>query len=99
MAKQALVVHSDRATRSLLEQWIRGEGYSAHSVRRADEVAKVAQRAELDLIIVDRQAPDAEWSDVILNLVANPRSARIPIAFINADADQPPIIGLSRAMH
>jgi len=98
MNKQALIVHSDQATQILLEQWIRGEGYAARSVRSGRDAIDVAHRVRLDLIILDRQAPPSECSDVILSLVTDPRSASISIAFINAEEDLPPIVMTSRTI-
>jgi len=99
MGKQALVVHPDHATRILLEQWVRGEGYRAQSVSHGDEAIRLVMHAHVDLIILDQQAPDSECSDVILKLLTHPKASRIPIAFVNADADQPPIVATSRTLH
>ena len=99
MGKHALVVHPDHATRILLERWARSEGYWAHSVSRGDEAIRLATHAPVDLIVLDQLAPDTECSDVILGLLTHPKASRIPIAFINADADQPPIVATSQMLH
>jgi len=99
MSKHALVVHPDQGTGILLERWLRKEGYLAQSVRRGSEAVVLARRTPVDLIVLDRQAPDSECSDVILALAANPKSARIPIAFANGDSRDVPIVGTSRLVH
>lgn len=99
MHKYALVVHPDRATRILLERWLNSEGYQAQSVRRGSEAVLLARHADVDLIVLDRTAPDSECSDVILGLMTDPKSARIPIAFANGDTHDLPILSTSRAVH
>ena len=97
--KQALIVHSDYAARVLLERWVRRVGYATQSVRRGEEAVQVATRTRVDLIVLDRLAPDSECFDVILQLVADPQAARIPISFANDNADSLPIVATSRAVH
>lgn len=99
MPKHALIVHPDAATRILLERWVRSVGYRAQSVRRGSEALQFAQQTRIDLIVLDRLAPDSECSDVILGLMTDPKSARIPIAFANADDSEAPILASSRAFH
>jgi len=99
MIKNALVVHPDNVTRILLERWVRGEGYATHSVPSGEEAVRIASRGRVDLIVLDRLAPDAACADVILQLVAHPLTSRIPIAFVNADAAALPIIATSRRVH
>src|SRR4030067_259496 len=78
MTKNALVVHPDNATRILLERWVRREGYATRSVPSGEEALRVASRGRVDLIVLDRLAPDAACADVILTLVAPPRVPRVP---------------------
>ncbi|HET7088148.1 MAG TPA: hypothetical protein VFL17_05815 [Anaerolineae bacterium] len=99
MQKHALVVHPDRGTGILLESWLRKEGYLAQSVRRGSDAVLLARRAPVDLIVLDRQAPDSEFSDVILALATDPKSACIPIAFANGNSQDLPIVGTSRLVH
>ena len=99
MHKNALVVHPDRATRILLERWLKSEGYFAQSVRRGSEAVLLARHADVDLIVLDRAAPDSECSDVILGLMNDPKSARIPIAFANGNSNDLPILATSRSVH
>ena len=99
MQKHALVVHPDQGTGILLERWLRKEGYLAQSVRRGSDAVLLARRAPVDLIVLDRQAPDSECSDVILALATDPKSARIPIAFANGNSWDLPIVGTSRLVH
>lgn len=99
MSKHALVVHPDNATRILLERWMRQAGYAARSVPGGDEAIRMTTRARIDLIVLDRLAPDSACLDVLLKLTADPFASRIPIAFVNADADALPIIATSRRIH
>ena len=99
MHKQALIVHTDDAASVLLQGWARREGYVPQLVRRGDEAVRLARRTHVDLIVLDRSAPDSECFDVILQLVADSRASRIPIAFVNAEADGLPIVATSRSLH
>ncbi len=99
MRKHALIVHPDAATRVVLERWMRSEGYLTQSVRRGDEAVQFARHAHVDVIVLDRQAPPSECSDVILGLMIDPKSARIPIAFANAETNELPILITSRTVH
>ncbi|HLF24961.1 MAG TPA: response regulator [Anaerolineae bacterium] len=98
MRKHALIVHPDHAICTLLERWVRNEGYLPQSVRRGEEAVRFVRQAHIDLIVLDRHAPDTECSDVILGLLKDPQSARIPIAFANGDHELP-ILASSRAVH
>src|SRR3989304_2393974 len=96
MRKNALVVHPDNATRILLERWVRSEGYVAHSVPSGEEAVRIASRARVDLIVLDRLAPDTACADAILQLVSHPPAAGIPIRVVNADAEGLPIMAPGR---
>ncbi len=99
MRKYALVVHPDYETRVLLERWARSEGYLPHSVQHGTEAIQVARYAHIDLIVLDRLAPQSEYWDVILGLMTGPRSARIPIVFANSDANDLPILVTSHRVN
>jgi len=99
MRKHALVVHPDRKARLLLERWARAEGFQPQSVGDGTEALFFARTMHVDLIVLDRLAPPSECSDVILGLMTDPRSARIPIAFANPSATDKPILATSRAVH
>ncbi|HEY4689638.1 MAG TPA: hypothetical protein VIK33_10025 [Anaerolineae bacterium] len=99
MLKQALVVHPDRKARILLERWLRAEGYQPQSVSAGADAIFYARHMRIDLIVLDRQAPPSECSDVILGLMTDPKSARIPIAFANPIEGDAPILATSRTIH
>jgi len=97
--KHALIVHPDNAAQILLERWMRAEGYQARSVPSGDAAVQMASRARIDLIVLDRLAPGSACMDAILRLASDPFASRIPVAFVNADADMLPIIVTSRRAH
>jgi CheY-like chemotaxis protein len=99
MSKHALVVHPDTATRILLERWVRSEGYATRSAPSGDEAVHMATHGKVDLIVLDRLAPNSACADIILKLVSDPFASRIPIAFVNADTDALPIIATSRRLN
>jgi len=97
--KYALVVHPDMPTRILLERWVRDEGYATRSAPSGDEAVRMATHSKVDLIVLDRLAPDSACADVILKLVSDPLASRIPIAFVNADVDALPIVATCRRLN
>ena len=99
MRKHALIVHPDNSACILMENWARREGYSARSVRHGDEAVMLAMHDQVDLIILDRDSPGSECFDVILGLMRDPQASRIPVVFVNADADALPIVATSRLVH
>ena len=99
MSKHALIVHPDYETCVLLERWARSLGYLAQSVRHGTEAIQLARYAHIDLIVLDRLAPQSECWDVILELMTEPRSVGIPIALANSDASDLPILVTSRRLN
>jgi DNA-binding response OmpR family regulator len=99
MRKKALIVHPDNAASMLMENWVRHEGYATQSVHTGNEAVSLALDNQVDLIVLDRAAPASENFDVILSLMYHPRAARIPVVFVNAEADALPIIWNSRRFH
>jgi two-component system, cell cycle response regulator len=89
-----LVVDDDASTRALVLQWLRRAGIRAleASTGEAAVEAVLADPDAIDAILLDAMMPGIDGFEVLMQLKANARSARIPILFLSASAGESDVV-------
>ncbi len=77
--KQILVVDDDPRTRSLIEAWLRGEGYAVAQAATGDEGIQKAKELMPAAIILDIMMPSKDGWQVLQELKSTPRMRDIPV--------------------
>jgi len=65
MKKRILVIEDDEEMRSLLKDFVEGEGYEADSVNNGSEAFRKLAREPFDLIITDIRMPGLTGLDIL----------------------------------
>lgn len=80
-----LVVDDDAATRDLLNEALRDEGYPVVTVGSAEEALSVLQhRAGVRLVLLDLELPGIGGAELYRQLSADPALTAIPVVLISA---------------
>jgi two-component system, NtrC family, response regulator AtoC len=80
--KRILVADDDQAIRSLLKDFLGGEGYETVEARSGKEVLQAASATEPDLMILDLRMPDWDGMEVMRRL--KERDLGIPVVLMTA---------------
>jgi two-component system response regulator AtoC len=69
-SRRILIADDDSATRSMLVELLRGEGYDTVEAKSGSEVLRVVPVEELDLLLIDLRMPDQDGIQILRRLSA-----------------------------
>jgi two-component system response regulator AtoC len=69
-SRRILIADDDAATRSMLVELLRGEGYDTLEAKSGSEVLRLVPVEELDLLLIDLRMPDQDGIQVLRRLSA-----------------------------
>ncbi|MFA5891325.1 MAG: response regulator [Actinomycetota bacterium] len=85
---RVLVVDDDRVIQQLLEVNLELEGYDVAKAGDGEEALEAVRVFRPDLILLDVMMPKIDGREVCRRLKADPETARIPIIFLSARAQE-----------
>ena len=95
MKAQILVVEDQAATSALIRDVLKEEGCEVQAVDNLAKARKSLERALPDCLVLDRSLPDGEGLDLLHDLRAAPRSAKLPVLVLTGqDTIKDKIAGL-----
>jgi len=84
MKAQILVVEDQPATSELIREVLKEEGCEVQAADTLAKARKSLQRALPDLVVLDRALPDGEGLELLRELRAEEKSARLPVLILTA---------------
>jgi two-component system response regulator AtoC len=69
-SRRILIADDDSATRSMLVELLRGEGYDTVEAKSGSEVLRIVPVEELDLLLIDLRMPDQDGIQILRRLSA-----------------------------
>ncbi len=84
MKAQILVVEDQSATSDLICEVLRAEGYEVQPVNSGSKARESVQRAQPELIILDRGLPDCDGLDLLAELRQKPSLQALPVLVLTA---------------
>jgi two-component system, OmpR family, copper resistance phosphate regulon response regulator CusR len=81
-----LIAEDDSRIASFIEKGLRASGYATHVVGEGDEVARLLERDEFELVILDIGLPDRDGFDVLRTLRRH--GTRVPVIILTARRDR-----------
>lgn len=82
--KRILLVDDEEEVLKVLSRRLQSWGYEVVTAASGEESLKIAERRELDLILLDILMPGMKGHDVCARLKADPKFQRIPVVFLTA---------------
>jgi CheY-like chemotaxis protein len=79
-----LIVDDNALNRKLAREVLAVAGFRTLEASTAADAIAVASREEPDVILMDLRLPDADGSDAVRTLAAQPRTSRIPVVAMTA---------------
>lgn len=77
--RRILLADDDEQVQDIVQHTARRLGHQVLSVMSGQDVACIARATQPDIVVLDLGFPDADGRDVLLQLKADPGTARIPV--------------------
>lgn len=87
-SRTVLVVDDEADIRTLCKVNLEYEGYRVLEAANGEEALDLARKEQPDLILLDLMMPGMDGWDVMENLQGNHATAKIPVIFLTALADE-----------
>ena len=84
MKAQILVVEDQTATSDLIDEVLKEEGFEVQVVDTLQKTRASLQRAQPDLLILDRTLPDGDGLEVLEDLRKQAKTASLPVLILTA---------------
>lgn len=86
--KRILVADDDDDIRLVLRVILERIGYEIVEASNGSEVLEMAERSQLDLILLDFAMPRLDGRQALKTLKSNPKTSRLPVVVISATRDE-----------
>lgn len=83
--KRVLIVDDDLDQHTLCEVFLVRQGFEVLHAYDGEEGVALARSARPDVILMDRRMPRLDGMEAFRRLLADPRTARIPVVALSAD--------------
>ncbi|MFQ3581344.1 MAG: response regulator [Chloracidobacterium sp.] len=88
MSAKVLIAEDDPASRTLLQIWLRRDGYEITSVDNGKAALEAARQIRPDLVLSDVMMPEMDGFELCRQLRADPQLGEVPIVLVTTLADK-----------